>query len=232
MHAFPFTKEGHAFQLHHAREAEGEGVVLCNHPSDLLVAEEERCRTQNQANKTTSSVMPKSESDTNLQKYYKMDSASVSSDPPYNTTSTENSRSSSPGPHFNCSSISTENIAIPLKPNASKKSKNRKFLNHRKPLFEVNKSNSSGIKPKIVDNFAPVRRTGMDWKALTYPACLPITTDYYPSEMMLENEFTLHPYSLEGSLGEENRQRKSLANLTAAQSFREFISQRLSKVSS
>ena len=137
MHAFPFTKEGHAFQLHHAREAEGEGVVLCNHPSDLLVAEEERCRTQNQANKTTSSVMPKSESDTNLQKYYKMDSASVSSDPPYSTTSTENSRSSSPGPHFNCSSISTENIAIPLRPNASKKSKNRKFLNHRKPLFEV-----------------------------------------------------------------------------------------------
>ena len=37
----------------------------------------------------------------------------------------------------------------------------------------------------VVENFASVRRSGMDWTSLTEPACLPLTTDYFPDNHTL-----------------------------------------------
>ena len=49
---------------------------------------------------------------------------------------------------------------------------------------------------KITEDFASVRRTGVDWKSLTEPACLPITTDYFPPKQKLVNDYYEHPSKL------------------------------------
>ena len=49
---------------------------------------------------------------------------------------------------------------------------------------------------KAAEDFASVRRTGVDWKSLTEPACLPITTDYFPPKSKLINDFYEHPSKL------------------------------------
>ena len=36
----------------------------------------------------------------------------------------------------------------------------------------------------------------MDWKSLVIPACLPITTDYFPDQRSLQNDYVLSDYSL------------------------------------
>ena len=49
---------------------------------------------------------------------------------------------------------------------------------------------------KLAEDFASVRRTGVDWKSLTEPACLPITTDYFPTKQKLLNDYYEHPSKL------------------------------------
>ena len=49
---------------------------------------------------------------------------------------------------------------------------------------------------KLAEDFASVRRTGVDWKSLTEPACLPITTDYFPPKPKLVNDYYEHPSKL------------------------------------
>lgn len=49
---------------------------------------------------------------------------------------------------------------------------------------------------KPAEDFASVRRTGVDWKSLTEPACLPITTDYFPPKSKLVNDYYEHPSKL------------------------------------
>ena len=49
---------------------------------------------------------------------------------------------------------------------------------------------------KLAEDFASVRRTGVDWKSLTEPACLPITTDYFPTRQKLLNDYYEHPSKL------------------------------------
>ena len=38
--------------------------------------------------------------------------------------------------------------------------------------------------------------SGVDWKSLTMPASLPITTDYFPDKRSLENDYTVSQYAL------------------------------------
>ena len=45
-------------------------------------------------------------------------------------------------------------------------------------------------------NFALVRRTGLDWHSLLDPACLPLTTDYFPSETVLSADYFEYPTKL------------------------------------
>ena len=73
----------------------------------------------------------------------------------------------------------------------------------------------------------------MDWKSLTTPACLPITTDYFPDERSLQKDYFLFEYSIlpddigtpEEPGGAAHRQ------LTTREVFTEMVSQRLSQVS-
>ncbi|XP_058888828.1 GATOR complex protein DEPDC5-like isoform X2 [Acipenser ruthenus] len=67
---------------------------------------------------------------------------------------------------------------------------------------------------------------GVDWKSLTTPACLPLTTDYFPDRQSLQNDYTQGCYDL---LPESNLDRRDEeeALMTAQQVFEEFICQRL-----
>uniref|UniRef100_A0A672N329 DEP domain containing 5, GATOR1 subcomplex subunit n=1 Tax=Sinocyclocheilus grahami TaxID=75366 RepID=A0A672N329_SINGR len=66
---------------------------------------------------------------------------------------------------------------------------------------------------------------GVDWKSLTTPACLPLTTDYFPDRQTLQNDYTEGCYDL---LPHTDLERyKDIRVMTAHQVFEEFICQRL-----
>ncbi|KAG8146442.1 putative DEP domain-containing protein, partial [Naja naja] len=48
--------------------------------------------------------------------------------------------------------------------------------------------------PPIVPGFCCT--VGVDWKSLTTPACLPLTTDYFPDRQSLRNDYTEGCYDL------------------------------------
>ncbi|KAM5192966.1 GATOR1 complex protein DEPDC5 isoform 1-T1 [Mantella aurantiaca] len=78
--------------------------------------------------------------------------------------------------------------------------------------------------PPIVPGFCCT--VGVDWKSLTTPACLPLTTDYFPDRQSLQNDYTEGCYDLlpEADL---DRRDEDGAQMTAQQVFEEFICQRL-----
>ena len=49
---------------------------------------------------------------------------------------------------------------------------------------------------KAIEDFTSVQRTGVDWKSLTEPACLPITVDFFPSESRLNQDYYQSPLEL------------------------------------
>ncbi|CAL8347051.1 unnamed protein product [Merluccius merluccius] len=67
---------------------------------------------------------------------------------------------------------------------------------------------------------------GVDWKSLTTPACLPLTTDYFPERPALHNDYTQGCYDLLPSTDLERREDEGPA-VSAPQVFEEFICQRL-----
>lgn len=72
----------------------------------------------------------------------------------------------------------------------------------------------------------------MDWKSLTIPACLPITTDYFPEKRSLQIDYVVSLYSLlPDSVNADFAQQRSTNKrpLTTAEVFRELISQRLAQ---
>uniref|UniRef100_A0A4W5JQX1 DEP domain containing 5, GATOR1 subcomplex subunit n=1 Tax=Hucho hucho TaxID=62062 RepID=A0A4W5JQX1_9TELE len=67
---------------------------------------------------------------------------------------------------------------------------------------------------------------GVDWKSLTTPACLPLTTDYFPEWQTLQNDYTEGCYDLLPHTDLERRDDEALV-MSAPQVFEEFICQRL-----
>ncbi|KAM9322543.1 GATOR1 complex protein DEPDC5 isoform 3-T5 [Pholidichthys leucotaenia] len=67
---------------------------------------------------------------------------------------------------------------------------------------------------------------GVDWKSLTTPACLPLTTDYFPDRQMLQNDYTEGCYDLLPHSDLERRDDEAPV-MSASQVFEEFICQRL-----
>uniref|UniRef100_A0A6Q2XWU0 DEP domain-containing protein n=1 Tax=Esox lucius TaxID=8010 RepID=A0A6Q2XWU0_ESOLU len=67
---------------------------------------------------------------------------------------------------------------------------------------------------------------GVDWKSLTTPACLPLTTDYFPDRQTLQNDYTEGCYDLLPHTDLERRDDEAPV-MTAPQVFEEFICQRL-----
>lgn len=74
---------------------------------------------------------------------------------------------------------------------------------------------------------------GVDWKSLTIPACLPITTDYFPDQRSLHNDYVVSDYSLlPDSVNTEYAANRAIYRkpLTTDEVFCELISQRLAQV--
>ncbi|XP_054870245.1 GATOR complex protein DEPDC5 isoform X7 [Amphiprion ocellaris] len=67
---------------------------------------------------------------------------------------------------------------------------------------------------------------GVDWKSLTTPACLPLTTDYFPDRQTLQNDYTEGCYDLLPHSDLERREDEAPV-MSASQVFEEFICQRL-----
>ncbi|XP_064164777.1 GATOR1 complex protein DEPDC5 isoform X1 [Anguilla rostrata] len=67
---------------------------------------------------------------------------------------------------------------------------------------------------------------GVDWKSLTTPACLPLTTDYFPDRQTLQNDYTEGCYDLLPHTDLDRREDEGPV-MTAPQVFEEFICQRL-----
>lgn len=75
---------------------------------------------------------------------------------------------------------------------------------------------------------------GVDWKSLTIPACLPITTDYFPDEVSLQNDYVLSDYNLlPDDVNADFAQNRAVYKkpLTTNEVFKELVSQRLAQVS-
>ena len=100
-------------------------------------------------------------------------------------------------------------------------------------------NSSEGVphRSRVVENFGLVRRKGMDWPSLTEPACLPITTDYFPDEATLNKSYSDTPAQLLDSNISSGMAVEKVAtswradhqNMNTYQIFREMISQRLSQ---
>uniref|UniRef100_A0A8B9LSW1 DEP domain containing 5, GATOR1 subcomplex subunit n=1 Tax=Astyanax mexicanus TaxID=7994 RepID=A0A8B9LSW1_ASTMX len=67
---------------------------------------------------------------------------------------------------------------------------------------------------------------GVDWKSLTTPACLPLTTDYFPDRQTLQNDYTEGCYDLLPHTDLDRRDDEAPI-MTAPRVFEEFICQRL-----
>lgn len=69
--------------------------------------------------------------------------------------------------------------------------------------------------------WTPALTTGVDWKSLTMPACLPLTTDFFPSKTSLQNDYVIGEYTIDSSC---IHSRYSLIEV-----YRELVCQRLQK---
>lgn len=75
--------------------------------------------------------------------------------------------------------------------------------------------------------------TGVDWKSLTIPACLPITTDYFPDKKSLQDDYVVSDYNLlPDDVNADYAQQRAIYKkpLTTAEVFKELVSQRLAQV--
>lgn len=71
----------------------------------------------------------------------------------------------------------------------------------------------------------------MDWKSLTAPACLPITTDYFPDKRALNNDYVVSDYTLLPDVNEDYASSRAVYQkpLSTAEVYKELISQRLAQ---
>jgi len=72
----------------------------------------------------------------------------------------------------------------------------------------------------------------VDWKSLTIPACLPITTDYFPDERSLQIDYVVSDYSLlPDDVNADYAQQRVVYRrpLTTREVFSELVSQRLAQ---
>ncbi|XP_049833121.1 GATOR complex protein Iml1 isoform X2 [Schistocerca gregaria] len=80
--------------------------------------------------------------------------------------------------------------------------------------------------------WTPALTTGVDWKSLTIPACLPITTDYFPDKRSLQNDYVVSDYTLlPDDVNADFAQQRAIYRkpLTTPEVFRELVSQRLAQ---
>lgn len=69
--------------------------------------------------------------------------------------------------------------------------------------------------------WTPAITTGVDWKSLTMPACLPLTTDFFPSKTSLQNDYVIGEYTIDSSCIH--------SKYTLVEVYHELVCQRLQK---
>ncbi|XP_043495454.1 GATOR complex protein Iml1 isoform X3 [Polistes fuscatus] len=108
---------------------------------------------------------------------------------------------------------------------------------------KVSNTNSSGTNKSLTllwgatgeQEWTPALTTaiiGVDWKSLTIPACLPITTDYFPDKRSLQNDYVVSDYNLlPDDVNADFAQQRAVYKkpLTTAEVFKELVSQRLAQ---
>nr|XP_040227207.2 GATOR complex protein Iml1 isoform X3 [Anopheles coluzzii] len=80
--------------------------------------------------------------------------------------------------------------------------------------------------------WTPALTTGVDWKSLTMPACLPITTDYFPDKRSLHNDYVVSDYTLlPEDFNADYAQNRAVYKkpLSTDEVFKELVSQRLAQ---
>ena len=85
---------------------------------------------------------------------------------------------------------------------------------------------------KRFENIIKFFIVGVDWKSLTIPACLPITTDYFPDDRSLQIDYVVADYSLlPDDVNADYAQQRAVYRqpLTTRQVFLEIVSQRLAQ---
>ncbi|CAL1272426.1 unnamed protein product [Larinioides sclopetarius] len=88
----------------------------------------------------------------------------------------------------------------------------------------------------VEQEWTPAVTTGVDWKSLVIPACLPITTDYFPDRRSLQIDYVISDYNLlpEDIIAEnavpryfQNDEDAVRHPLTTSEVYKELICQRL-----
>ncbi|XP_039435654.1 GATOR complex protein Iml1 isoform X2 [Culex pipiens pallens] len=102
------------------------------------------------------------------------------------------------------------------------------------PLVTVTPSKSLTLLWGVTgeQEWTPSLTTGVDWKSLTIPACLPITTDYFPDKRSLHNDYVVSDYTLlPDDVNAEFAQNRAIYKkpLSTDEVFRELVSQRLAQ---
>ena len=232
MHAFPTTSKGHAFQPHHVMQKEGEGGVricsqemrsgsVASEAEEPAITEGDTFQERREASDTDLVEMSMREEAHTSRSNLTSPSSYLSPNGSVISIASNESSSSAGGGGGGGGGGKGVNV----------RKKKHKPPTSKRPLFEIP---TSAVQPKVLDNFAPIRRTGVDWKALTRPACLPVTTDYFPSERTLADDYTVNHYTLlpsqDAESHDELESQQSHPRLTSIQCFKELISQRLSKV--
>lgn len=80
--------------------------------------------------------------------------------------------------------------------------------------------------------WTPALTTGVDWKSLTIPACLPLTTDYFPDDRSLQLDYLVSDYSLlPDDVNADYSQQRAVYRrpLNTKEVFVELVSQRLAQ---
>ncbi|XP_017127014.1 GATOR complex protein Iml1 isoform X5 [Drosophila elegans] len=80
--------------------------------------------------------------------------------------------------------------------------------------------------------WTPAITTGVDWKSLTIPACLPITTDYFPDKRSLNNDYVISDYTLlPDDVNHDYAQSRAVYRkpLSTEEVCKEIVSQRLAQ---
>ena len=135
----------------------------------------------------------------------------------YHEAAGRHSTSRQPGDSMSLNFSGTEELSVSLLSNSSTGVNPR---TQNKDSLEDSVSTS----PDPMPGFCCT--VGVDWKSLTTPACLPLTTDYFPDRQGLQNDYTEGCYDLLPEADMDRRDEEGV-QMTAQQVFEEFICQRL-----
>ncbi|XP_063129253.1 GATOR1 complex protein DEPDC5 isoform X16 [Rattus norvegicus] len=144
----------------------------------------------------------------------------------YHEAAGRHSTSRQPGDSMSLNFSGTEELSVSLLSNSGTGMNPR---NQNKDSLEDGVSTSPDpiltlSAPPVVPGFCCT--VGVDWKSLTTPACLPLTTDYFPDRQGLQNDYTEGCYDLLPEADMDRRDEEGV-QMTAQQVFEEFICQRL-----